>query len=67
MKVRDALRLMHERGCIAVSTRGSHQKWKLPTGHTIPLVVNHKNDDVTPAVLMTLRQVFRSAGLTFDR
>lgn len=67
MKVRDALKLMAEKGCIAVSVRGSHQKWQLPDGNTVPLVVNHKNDDVSPAVMMTLRKVFRKAGLQFDR
>ena len=67
MKVRDALKLMRAKGCIEMSTRGSHQKWWLPGGHTIPVVVNHKNDDVSPAVLMTLRQAFQEAGLTFDR
>lgn len=67
MKVRDAIKLLKAKGCIEVSTRGSHQKWRLPNGCTVPIVVNHKNDDVSPAVLMTLRKEFREAGLSFDR
>lgn len=64
MKVRDLLRRMAELGATAHRISGSHQTWILPSGSHVIVVVNHKNDDVTPLVYSKAKRAFRDAGFS---
>ncbi len=60
-KVRDILAELRAAGWVPVRCRGSHQQWHSPQGRTITVVVNHKNDDATPAVIASLKRMIKSA------
>jgi predicted RNA binding protein YcfA (HicA-like mRNA interferase family) len=66
MKVRSLLGLLRRLGCRIERTRGSHQIWKTPKGTPLTVVVNHANDEVTPAVLGSVRRALRRDGLLVD-
>lgn len=55
-KVRDVLSQLRAAGWEPVRCRGSHQIWRGPEGQSMPVVVNHENDEVSPRVLATFRK-----------
>jgi predicted RNA binding protein YcfA (HicA-like mRNA interferase family) len=63
MKVRDLIRHMKDHGCVALRQSGSHEMYRLPNGQTFPIVVNHKNDEVSLVVMSSARRAFKAAGI----
>jgi predicted RNA binding protein YcfA (HicA-like mRNA interferase family) len=63
IKYRDVLRILKDVGGKEVSTRGSHQKWRLPNGQTVVLKVTHLNDDAGPHMLRCMKM----AGINLPR
>jgi len=56
-KVRELLAELRDAGWRPVRCRGSHQIWRAPDGRTMPLVINHMNDDTTPSVVASFRRL----------
>ncbi len=63
MKVRDLIRHLKDHNCVALRQTGSHEMYQLPNGISFPVVVNHKNDEVSPNVLAAARRTFKAAGI----
>jgi predicted RNA binding protein YcfA (HicA-like mRNA interferase family) len=63
MKVRNLIQLLTQVGCNPTRIEGSHQVWRTPKNQSVPIVVNHKNDEVSRLVLTTVRRVLRSEGI----
>ncbi|MHB1551242.1 MAG: type II toxin-antitoxin system HicA family toxin [Vulcanimicrobiaceae bacterium] len=59
MKVRDALRRLHEDGWVLVVTRGSHRQFKHPTKPGRVTVPGREGDDLQGG---TWRSIQRQAG-----
>jgi predicted RNA binding protein YcfA (HicA-like mRNA interferase family) len=65
MKNRDLVKRLYEMGAKPLWTTGSHQMWELPNdGGRIPVVVDHRNSDVTRNVMASLKRKLRTAGLS---
>ena len=56
-KVRDVLAELRAAGWWPVRCRGSHQLWRAADGRSIPVVVNHANDDASAAVVLCVRRL----------
>ncbi len=63
MKVRELVQEIRRAGCVPVSKRGSHQKWRTPQGQMVILKVNHLDDDVSHVVLNNTRKTLKKEGL----
>ena len=63
-KVRELVEFLKEKGCTYEQVDStSHQKWRTPGGTMFPIVVNHKNAEVSPNVLATVRRHLRAEGV----
>jgi predicted RNA binding protein YcfA (HicA-like mRNA interferase family) len=60
MKVREALRLLHEDGWYLVATRGSHRQLKHPLKPGRVTVAGKPGHDLPPG---TLNSILKQAGL----
>jgi predicted RNA binding protein YcfA (HicA-like mRNA interferase family) len=60
MKVREALRLLHEDGWYLVATRGSHRQFKHPVKPGRVTVAGKPGHDLPPG---TLDSILKQAGL----
>jgi predicted RNA binding protein YcfA (HicA-like mRNA interferase family) len=56
MKVRDALRLLHEDGWILHATRGSHRQFKHPRKSGKVTVSGHPSDEIAPGTWNSIRK-----------
>lgn len=57
LKVRDALRLLDRSAAEHVNTRGSVEKWRLPSGKVVAIAVRKKSRDVSPRIRNALREL----------
>ncbi len=60
-KVRELLAILRGAGCQPVRCRGSHETWRAPDGRVATVVVNHLNDDASPAVIASVRRLLDAA------
>ena len=63
MTYRELIRVVRERGCEPLRTRGSHQVWTTPKGRRFGLVVNHLHAEVSRCVLRSARIALAAEGL----
>ncbi len=63
MKVRDLQQELRALGCRPERITGSHERWQTPCRAHVTIVVNHRNADVTQAVLTDVRRVLRAEGI----
>lgn len=59
---RDVVRVLRRRGFVLVSRKGSHQKWRHPSGRQV-IVAMHGNK---PVPVDTLKSIIEGSGLTVD-
>jgi predicted RNA binding protein YcfA (HicA-like mRNA interferase family) len=59
---KEVIRVLRKHGFTQVSQRGSHQKWRHPSGRQV-IVALHGNK---PIPIGTLRSIIEGAGLSAD-
>lgn len=59
MKVRDALRLLHEDGWVLHATRGSHRQFTHPRKSGKVTVPGHPSDELAPGTWNSIRKQAR--------
>lgn len=60
MKVREAIRLLHEDGWFLVRTKGSHRQYHHPRKPGTVTIAGHPSVDIPPG---TLNSILKQAGL----
>ena len=60
MKVREAVRLIHDAGWFLVRTKGSHRQFHHPTKPGTVTIAGHPSVDIPPG---TLNSILKQAGL----
>lgn len=60
--VRELVAQIRDAGGQEVHVRGSHQKWRLPNGRHITVVVNHMNDRASRGVWHNVLAALSAAG-----
>lgn len=60
--VQDVVRVLRRNGFVLVSQKGSHQKWRHPTGRQV-IVARHGRKTIPTG---TLRSIIEGSGLTAD-
>ena len=60
MKVREAIRLIHDDGWFLVRTKGSHRQFHHPTKPGTVTIAGHPSVDIPPG---TLNSILKQAGL----
>lgn len=60
MKVRDAIRLLHEDGWFLVRTKGSHRQYHHPVKPGTVTIAGHPSIDIPPG---TMNSILKQAGL----
>lgn len=63
MKVRNLVQMLRSVGCTPDRIKGSHQVWITPRRQSVPIVINHPNDEVSRCVLTTVRRVLLAEGI----
>lgn len=63
VKIRDFQQLLKRLGAEEVRQTGTHQVWRLPNGHTIPLVVG--NGELSRNVAGSWKREFKRLGWEF--
>ena len=60
MKVRDAIRMLHEDGWLLVRTKGSHRQYHHPRKPGTVTIAGHPSVDIPPG---TMNSILKQAGL----
>lgn len=60
MKVRDAIRLLHQDGWFLVRTKGSHRQYHHPRKPGTVTIAGHPSVDIPPG---TMNSILKQAGL----
>ncbi len=60
MKVRDAIRMLHEDGWLLVRTKGSHRQYRHPRKPGTVTIAGHPSVDIPPG---TMNSILKQAGL----
>ena len=60
MKVRDAIRMLHEDGWLLIRTKGSHRQYHHPRKPGTVTIAGHPSVDIPPG---TMNSILKQAGL----